>query len=53
MKCRLSQLSHEPGATLNVRAVLTEYGAPLQGSASVKGADLPMFITPPSEAEPL
>lgn len=36
---RVSQTSMEPGATLTLRAVLTEYGVPFAGSAHVR-ADL-------------
>lgn len=36
MRCDLSQNSYEPGAKLNLRVTLTEYGVPIQKSASVK-----------------
>lgn len=35
MAASVSQSGRAPGATLHVRAVLTEYGAPFQGSANV------------------
>ena len=35
MKCSLAQNSFEPGATLHLRCVLSEYGVALAGSASV------------------
>jgi hypothetical protein len=36
MFCFLSQNSYEPGALLNLRAVITEYGVPLTKDTSVK-----------------
>ncbi|VAX37690.1 hypothetical protein MNBD_UNCLBAC01-292 [hydrothermal vent metagenome] len=36
MRCALSQNSYEPGANINLRATLTEYGVPIRKSASVK-----------------
>jgi Mg-chelatase subunit ChlD len=36
MRTSLSQNSYEPGATLTLRAVLTEYGLPVAGRASVR-----------------
>lgn len=36
MRASLSQSGNEPGATIYVRAVLTEYGVPLRGSATVR-----------------
>jgi subtilisin family serine protease len=36
MSCSLSQHSYQPGATMWLRCLLTEYGQPLQGSASVR-----------------
>lgn len=36
MRCALSQNSYEPGANINLRATLTEYGVPIWKSASVK-----------------
>jgi hypothetical protein len=36
MRAALGQTSYEPGATLNLTAALTEYGAPLIGDASVR-----------------
>lgn len=41
MSCKRSQSSYEPGATVNIRAALTEYGVPLSKTASVR-ADLKM-----------
>ena len=38
MACSLSQDSYEPGAKLLLRCMLTEYGQPLQTSASVRAA---------------
>lgn len=35
MAAQLTQTSHEPGADLLVSAILTEYGGPFRGSASV------------------
>lgn len=36
MKAAVAQTSNEPGATITVRAVLTEYGVPLMGSATCR-----------------
>ncbi|MCH8034417.1 MAG: S8 family serine peptidase [Bacteroidetes bacterium] len=36
MRCTLSQNSYEPGAIINLRATLTEYGVPIRKSASVR-----------------
>ena len=36
MSCSLSQDSYEPGANMRLRCLLTEYGQPLQGGASVR-----------------
>lgn len=36
MRSSLSQNSHEPGATLTLRAVLTEYGLPVANRATVR-----------------
>ncbi len=36
MAAAVHQSSHEPGATLTIRAILTEYGAPFRGTANVK-----------------
>lgn len=36
MAAAVHQSSHQPGATLTVRALLTEYGAPFRGVATVK-----------------
>ena len=36
MRGTLTQTSYEPGATLNLTAMLTEYGAPLTGDVSVR-----------------
>lgn len=41
MSCKRSQSGYEPGATVNIRAALTEYGVPLSKTASVR-ADLRM-----------
>lgn len=42
MRARLGQNSHEPGAILTLRVVLTEYGVPVAGRAAVKaGMDRP------------
>ena len=38
MACSLSQDSYEPGAKLLLRCLLTEYGQPLQTTASVRAA---------------
>jgi subtilisin family serine protease len=39
MRCTIAQDSYEPGAVINLRAVLSEYGVPIQKDASVR-ADL-------------
>jgi hypothetical protein len=36
LRARLDQTSMEPGATLSLRAVLTEYGVPVEGRASAR-----------------
>jgi hypothetical protein len=36
MRCRLDQISFEPGATLTLTATLTEYGLPMDGRARVQ-----------------
>ena len=36
MRANLSQTGNEPGATLNVRALLTEYGVPVAGRATCR-----------------
>jgi hypothetical protein len=36
MKASIAQTSYEPGATITVRAVLTEYGMPLMGYATCR-----------------
>lgn len=36
MRARLAQTSLEPGATLTLRAILTEYGLPVAGRATVR-----------------
>jgi subtilisin family serine protease len=41
MNCTRSQSGYEPGAMINIRAALTEYGVPLSKTASVR-ADLKM-----------
>ncbi|HET6769085.1 MAG TPA: hypothetical protein VFH08_16860, partial [Chitinophagaceae bacterium] len=35
MEARIIQTSHEPGAMLHIRSVITEYGQPLRKNASV------------------
>jgi hypothetical protein len=55
MSARVDQDSLEPGATLSVRAVLTEYGAPFLGSAHVQAQltrpdDTVTFISLPAVA---
>lgn len=39
MRCSLSQDSYEPGATMTLRAILTQYGLPLKSNSIVR-ADL-------------
>lgn len=36
MRCTIAQDSYEPGAVINLRAVLSEYGVPIQKDASVR-----------------
>ncbi len=38
MNCTLTQNSYEPGARINVRCVITEYGVPLEKSSSVRAS---------------
>jgi hypothetical protein len=40
LQAQLLQTSHEPGATLTVRAVLTEYGLPIPGGRATVRAEL-------------
>jgi hypothetical protein len=56
MRARLTQSSFEPGATLNLRAVLTEYGLPVNRRAMVRAElvrpDLTTAIVVLNEVEP-
>ncbi len=56
MRARLSQDGYEPGATLTLRAVLTEYGLPVASRAKVHAAlerpDKTTTMLTLSEAEP-
>jgi Common central domain of tyrosinase/von Willebrand factor type A domain len=56
MRARLNQTSYEPGAWLNVRAVLTEYGLPVNRRALVRAElarpDLSTAILVLHEAQP-
>jgi hypothetical protein len=56
MRARLTQSSFEPGASLNLRAVLTEYGLPVNRRAMVRAElvrpDLSTAIVVLNEVEP-